>query len=43
MPGDTIDEHFKGKEISSTDSLKGKIDDTHYGIFCIKEPDYVMK
>ena len=43
VPGDQIDEHFEGKEVGSVDSLKGKLDGMHYDIFCMKEPDYVMK
>ena len=29
--------------MGDTYSLKGKIDDHHYIIFCLKEPDYAMK
>ena len=29
--------------VGETDSLKGEIDSIPYGIFCMKEPDYVMK
>ena len=43
VPGDMIDEHFKDKEVGSTDSLKGRLDGIHYDIFCMKEPEYVMK
>ena len=43
VPGDMIDEYFTGKDVGSTDSLKGKLDGVHYDIFCMKEPEYVMK
>lgn len=43
VPGDMIDAHFTEKEVGSTDSLKGKLDGVHYDIFCMKEPEYVMK
>ena len=43
VPGELIDDHFSDKEVGSTDSLKGKIDGVHYDIFCMKEPEYVMK
>ena len=43
VPGDMIDDHFKDKDVGSVDSLKGKIDNVPYDIYCMKEPDYVMK
>lgn len=43
VPGDAIDEHFKDKAVGECDSLKGKLQDVPYDIFCMKEPDYVMK
>ena len=43
MPGDLIDVHFEDKEVGETDSLHGIINDVHYDIMCMKEPDYVMK
>ena len=43
VPGDMIDDYFKEKEVGSTDSLKGTLEDVPYDIFCMKEPDYVMK
>ena len=38
-----IEDHFKDKDVGSVDSLKGKIDNVPYDIYCMKEPDYVMK
>ena len=43
VPGDMIDDHFKDKDVGLVDSLKGKIDNVPYDIYCMKEPDYVMK
>ena len=43
VPGDLIDDHFKDKEVGSTDAIHGIMDEVHYDFFCMKEPDYVMK
>ena len=43
VPGDTIDKHFEDKEVGETDSLNGQLEGIPYDIFCMKEPDYVMK
>ena len=43
VPGEHIDQHFEDKTVGDTDSLRGKIDNVHYDIMCMKEPDYVMK
>ena len=43
VPGKEINEHFKDMEIGKCDSLKGELDGKPYNIFCMKEPDYVMK
>ena len=43
VPGDTINDHFSKKYMGDTDSLKGKTDSNHYGIFCLKDPDYLIK
>jgi len=44
VPGDAIDDHFQDKEVGDCAMLEAK---THAGdpfrIFCMKEPDYVMK
>lgn len=42
-PGDMIDEYMKSYEIGNCTSLRGTIDGIPYDIFCLKEPDYVMK
>ena len=36
-------DHFKDKEIVECDSLQGTLDGVPYDLFCMKEPDYVMK
>ena len=43
VPGDKIDEHFKSKDIGDTDSMYGMMDGVPYEIFCLKEPNYIMK
>ena len=43
VKGEMIDNHFKDKEVGQVDSWNGKLNDTPYDIFCLKEPDYVMK
>ena len=43
VPGDAIEDRMKEKEVGAVDSLKGEIDGVPYNIFCMKEPDYVMK
>ena len=43
VPENKIEEYFEDKEVGAMDSLKGKLHDVHYDIFCMKEPDYVMK
>ena len=43
VPGDLIDTYFEGKEVGETDSLHGILGGVPYDIFCMKEPDYVMK
>ena len=42
-PGDTIDGQFSTKYIGDTYILKGNMDNHHYGIFHLKDPDYIMK
>ena len=43
VPGEAIDDAMTGKNVGECDSLSGSIDDIKYDIFCMKEPDYVMK
>ena len=38
-----LTKHFKNKKIGKCDSLQGRLDDVPYDIFCMREPDYVMK
>ena len=40
--GEEIKEHFAGKEIGTTDSWAGKMDDVPFHVFSMKESDYVM-
>ena len=43
VPGDAINKKMKDKKVGECDSLKGVLDGQNYDIFCLKEPDYVMK
>lgn len=43
VPGNAIDAYMAEKEVGSMDSLNGKMDNTPYDIFVLKEPDYSMK
>lgn len=43
VPGDAINEKMKDKKVGECDSLKGVLGGQNYDIFCLKEPDYVMK
>ena len=38
-----IDTHFQDKEVGEIYSWNGNLEDTPYDVFCLKEPDYVMK
>ena len=38
-----IDRHFEKKDVGETNSLHGRIDGVQYDVFCMKEPEYVMK
>ena len=40
--GDKIKAWFKGKQVGTADSWKGKLDGIPFHVFCMKEPDYVM-
>eukprot|EP00957_Ditylum_brightwellii_P040679 3079075-Ditylum_brightwellii.AAC.1 len=40
---DDIAFHLKDREVGSTESLYGVLDGMPYDIFCVKEPDYIMK
>lgn len=43
VAGATIDDHMKDKEVGETDSVRGSLENVPYNIFCLKEPDYIMK
>ena len=43
VPGDAINEKMKDKKVGECDSLNGVLNGQNYDIFCLKEPDYVMK
>ena len=43
VEGEKIDRHFQDIDVGKTDSWSGTLDDVPYGIFCMKEPDYIMK
>jgi Transposase IS4 len=42
IDGDAVAAHFEDKDIGSFDVLPGKLEDITFGIFAMKEPDYVM-
>ena len=44
FPGDPIDTHFEDKEVVDVGMLEARTQDNRsFMIFCMKEPDYVMK
>jgi hypothetical protein len=43
VPGDAIDSRFSSLMVGQTDTVSGNLDGVDYSIFCMKEPDYVMK
>ena len=43
VPGDVIYDHFSTNEVDDTDSLKRKVGNHHYEIFCLKDKYHVMK
>ena len=43
IKGDSIDAHFASKEVGNVDSAKQLEDGVYYHVFCMKDPDYVMK
>ena len=43
VKGEMIDAHFSDARVGHVDSWSGKLNDVPYDIFCMKEPDYVMK
>jgi hypothetical protein len=40
--GQEIADHFIGKQVGSFDVQHGKLDGINFGVFAMKEPDYVM-
>ena len=42
IDGDAVRQHFDAKEVGSTDSWPGKLDNQDFHVFAMKEPDYVM-
>ena len=43
IPGDSINTRMEGKPIGSVDCLRGILNNEPYNVFCMKEPDYVVK
>ena len=43
IKGDAIDAHSALKEVDNVDAVKQVEDGVNYHVFCMKEPDYVMK
>ena len=42
VDGEGVKEHFKEKEIGTSDAHVGKLDGVHFEIHAMKEPDYTM-
>ena len=40
--GDEIKDYFSNKQVGDTDSWAGRMDDTPFHVYAMKEPDYVM-
>lgn len=43
VAGDAMQQYFDGKEVGSVDAVAGTLDEVPYNIWCMKEPDYVMR
>ena len=43
VPGDAIDARFDSLGVGMTDAVSGTLDGVDYSLFCMKEPEYVMK
>ena len=43
IKGDAIDAHFSLKEVGNVDAVNQVEYGVAYHVFCMKEPDYVMK
>jgi len=42
-PGKAMDQRMASKDIGDTDCIEGKLDETNYCLYMMKEPDFVMK
>lgn len=43
IPGNDIDQHMSSKDVGAQEVSCGTLDGVPYNVFCMKEPDYVMK
>jgi hypothetical protein len=43
VPGESIDDRMKEKEIGDVDALNGTLEGVCYNIMCMKDVDYTMK
>ena len=43
IKGDEINAHMEDKEVGECDCMRGNMDRIKYNVFCLKEPNYVMK
>ena len=41
--GDGVDKHMECQVVGECDSFGDKLNVSDYGVFCMKEPEYVMK
>ena len=43
VPGKAMDKRMESKNIGEVDCIQGKLDNTDYNLFMMKEPDFTMK
>jgi hypothetical protein len=43
IAGDAINAHMATKSVGDSTAGEGSLDDTHYNVWCMREPDYTMK
>ena len=43
IDGDAIDRHMEDRAVGECDSFRGRLNGIDYDVFCMKEPEYVMK
>ena len=43
VPGPAMDDRFAAKEVGSVEALCGTLNNVEYHMWCMKEPDYVMR